>query len=62
MNIEYEVRVLEINKDELISKLENLGATFKGEYFQRRYVYDVVPKEESKWIRLRTNGINRKNT
>ena len=30
MNIEYEVRVLEIDKDKLINKLEEFGATLKG--------------------------------
>ena len=56
METEYEVRVLDIDVHNLISKLESLGATKKGEYFQRRYVYDFKPKIEGKWIRLRTNG------
>ncbi len=56
MNTEYEIRVLEINKQKLIEKLEKLGAEFKGDNEQRRYVYDVIPKEDGKWIRLRTNG------
>ena len=56
MNVEYEVRVLEINKKELISKIESLGGKFIGEYNQRRYVYDFNPKLDGKWIRLRTNG------
>lgn len=54
--IEYEVSILEVDKNKIISKLESLGATFKGEYFQRRYTYDFNPKVENKWIRLRTNG------
>ncbi len=56
METEYEVRVLDIDVHNLISKLDSLGATKKGEYFQRRYVYDFKPKIEGKWIRLRTNG------
>ena len=56
MNIEYEVRVLEIDKDHLIKKLNDLGAKFKGEYNQKRYVYNTVPKCDGKWLRLRTNG------
>ena len=56
METEYEVRVLDIDVDKLIAKLEELGATKKGEYFQRRYVYDFNPKIDGKWIRLRTNG------
>ena len=56
MHTEYEERVLEINKDELISKLEELGAKKVGEWFQKRYVYDFNPIRENEWIRLRTNG------
>lgn len=56
MKTEYEVRVLEIDRDELIRKLESLNATKVGEFNQKRYVYDTIPKENGKWIRLRTNG------
>ena len=56
MKIEYEVRVLEINPEEMIKKLEDLGATKNGEYDQKRYTYDLNPKDQAKWIRLRTNG------
>ena len=56
MNIEYEVRVLEIDKDKLIKKLNEIGAKFNGEYNQKRYVYNTVPKCDGKWLRLRTNG------
>lgn len=56
MKTEYEVRVLEINKDEIIKKLESLNAEKVGEYNQKRYVYDTIPKSDGKWIRLRTNG------
>ena len=57
MKTEYEVRVLNIDTSHLLSKLEELQAIKKGEYFQRRYIYDFKPKIEGKWIRLRTNGI-----
>lgn len=56
MKTEYEIRVLEINKEEIIRKLESLGATKNGEFEQRRFVYDLKPAEKGKWIRLRTNG------
>ena len=56
MHTEYEVRILEINRDEMISKLEELHATFEWDRVQKRYVYDFQPKTENKWIRLRTNG------
>lgn len=53
---EYEVRILDINKDAFISKLISLDAKNKGEYLQRRYVYDFNPVNKNSWIRLRTNG------
>lgn len=56
MKTEYEIRVLEINKEETIKKLEELGAIKKGEFHQKRFVYDLKPIENGKWIRLRTNG------
>ncbi len=56
MNTEYEIRVLEIDVDKMIKKLDSLGATKVGEWEQKRYVYDFIPKRENQWIRLRTNG------
>lgn len=56
MNIEYEVKILNINKKEVLKKLEELQAIFKWESVQKRYVYDFYPKIAGKWIRLRTNG------
>ncbi|MBR3281580.1 MAG: CYTH domain-containing protein [Clostridia bacterium] len=56
MHIEFEERILEVDKDKMISKLESLGAIKKGEWFQKRYVYDFNPVRENEWIRLRTNG------
>ena len=56
MHTEYEVRILEINQEEVIKKLEELHATKEWDHVQRRYVYDFVPKQDKKWIRLRTNG------
>ena len=56
MNTEIEVRILNINKEDLISKLEKNNAEFIGDWFQVRYVYDFNPIRENEWIRLRTNG------
>lgn len=56
MHTEIEERVLEIDKDKIISKLEELGAKKVGEWFQKRYTYDFTPKREGQWLRLRTNG------
>ena len=55
MHTEYEVRVLEIDREKLIKKLDDL-ADFQWDEVQKRYVYDFIPKVENKWIRLRTNG------
>ena len=56
MNTEYEIRVLEVDIEEIVTKLETLGATKVGDWEQKRYVYDFNPKRENQWIRLRTNG------
>lgn len=55
-HIEYEVRVLEINKEEIQNKLAELNATLVEDSYQKRYVYDFNPVDPNKWIRLRTNG------
>lgn len=57
MKIEYEVRVLEIPFDNIIEKVESLGAKKIGAYHQKRYVYDFIPPQKGRWIRLRSNGI-----
>lgn len=56
MAIEYEIRVLEVSIEEIISHLENLGAFKVGVYHQKRYVYDYNPAQKGRWIRLRSNG------
>lgn len=56
MKTEYEVRCLEVSLDQLMQKLENMGATKVGAFNQKRYVYDFVPIQKGRWIRLRTNG------
>ena len=56
MKTEFEVRVLEIDHQEMVDKLTKLNAEFKFEALQQRYVYDVKPKQDNKWIRLRTDG------
>lgn len=56
MNAEIEVRILNIDTEDLISKLEKNNAKFIGDWLQIRYVYDFKPVDPHKWIRLRTNG------
>ena len=54
--IEYEIRVLEINKEEIQAKLKQLNAILVEDVLQKRYIYDFKPVLPNKWIRLRTNG------
>ena len=56
MKKEIELRVYDIDKEELIKKIEKLNGKFINNYEQIRYVYDFNPVKENKWIRLRTDG------
>ena len=56
MYIEYELKVLDIDVEEVREKLSNLGASYLGKKFFRRYTYDMHPPQPAKWIRLRTDG------
>ncbi len=57
MNNELELRILDVDIDESIGKLEEIGAEKIGDWYYKRYVYDTKPCDDDKWIRLRTNGI-----
>jgi len=54
--IEYEARVLEIDKEKLEEKLKLLGAKKVADFDYKRRVYNFNPSSERKWIRLRTDG------
>lgn len=56
MHTEFEVRVLDINKEDVIKKLEELGAQKIAEFDYKRRVYNFNPPTDHKWIRLRTDG------
>ena len=57
MKIENEITVLNIDKEKFIEKiLEMGGKEVSPELKQIRCVYDFNPKQENKWVRLRTNG------
>ena len=56
MHTEFEVRILEIDSEKVIEKLKSLNAVFEWDRIQKRFVYDFIPKQDNKWIRLRTNG------
>ncbi len=53
MKTEYEVKILDINLDEIKNKLHKLWARFLWENMQKRYVYDFNPVNPNKWVRLR---------
>lgn len=61
MKTEFETRFLDINKEEIISKLKNLGATDKGETKLEEVIfYDKELKwlNENKFVRIRNkNGV-----
>lgn len=56
MHTEYEVRVLEIDKEKIIQKLEKLGAKKIADFDYKRRIYNFNPAVYYKWIRLRTDG------
>lgn len=57
MPIEHEAKVLDIDPDDNQSRIESIGGKRVTETrLMRRYVYDIVPGDMSKWIRLRDTG------
>ncbi|WP_067905071.1 class IV adenylate cyclase [Nocardia vaccinii] len=56
MPIEHEAKILGIDPDTIGRRIREKGGHPLGERFMRRYVYDITPGDESKWIRLRDNG------
>ena len=55
-HVEYEGRVLNVNKDAVRRKLVNLGAELVAKKDYRRYVFNTIPATKDRWIRLRTDG------
>ena len=53
---EYEAKVLDIDPDTVAGRIKNLGGQHVADRLMRRYVYDIVPGDQSKWIRLRDTG------
>ena len=56
MATEFEAKILDIDVDSIIIKLNSLGAKKILERDMRRYVYDFNPKRDDSWIRLRDDG------
>jgi len=55
-DIEYELRVLDIDKNGVEKMIKKLGGKLIAKQAFRRYVFDIVPKTTGKWMRLRTDG------
>ncbi|MGW0054909.1 class IV adenylate cyclase [Nocardia nova] len=56
MPIEHEAKILGIDPRTAERSILDKGGIKLGDRFMRRYVYDISPGDESKWIRLRDNG------
>lgn len=56
MHTEFEVRILDIDKENVVKRLEKLGAKKVAEFDYKRRVYNFNPPTDHKWIRLRTDG------
>lgn len=54
--IEHELRVLEIDSKEIEEKIKTLGGKLIKKQNFRRYVFDCIPAQSGKWLRLRTDG------
>ncbi len=58
MKTEYELRVLEIDVEQIVKLLKDLGAKKTEEMKYKRYVFYTNKKKDNEWIRLRTDGKN----
>lgn len=56
MNTEYEIKVLDIDKEAVIAQIEQLGGEHVADYNFRRYIFHTVPFDAASWVRLRTDG------
>lgn len=56
MPIEHEAKVLDIDPDFTQQLILDMGGKLVGEKLMRRYVYDITPGDQSKWLRLRDTG------
>lgn len=56
MPIEHEAKILNIDPEATEHLILDKGGQKLAERFIRRYVYDITPGDQSKWIRLRDTG------
>lgn len=53
---EYEAKALDIDVQAITARIRNEGGLHVADRLMRRYVYDVVPGERGRWVRLRDTG------
>lgn len=56
MPVEFEAKVLGVEPVEMAGRIVAAGGRLVGDAWMRRYVYDIVPGDRSRWIRLRDSG------
>ncbi len=56
MPAEFEAKVLDIDMAAVAELITSLGGTRVRHGLLRRYVYDITPGDQSRWIRLRDTG------
>jgi len=56
MVTEFEVKVLDVDPEKMSARIKEIGGTHVAERLMRRYVYDLRPREQGRWIRLRDTG------
>lgn len=54
--VECEGKILDIDPQTVEKAILRAGGRKLGDRFMRRYVYDIAPGDESRWIRLREDG------
>lgn len=52
---EIELKIMDVDKGEVLKRLKSLGARHIGTYDFRRIIF-VLDKSKSKWLRVRTDG------
>lgn len=56
VSTEFEAKALNIDPDVVAGVILEAGGVHVADRLMRRYVYDIVPGDKSRWIRLRDNG------
>lgn len=56
MPTEFEAKVLGVEPEEVAAAIVAAGGVRVGAALMRRFVYDVVPGDASRWVRLRDDG------